>query len=351
MTEVAPFVLYRRVPRQMDWCETVLASYDEDRFRSMMGLLKSTFQKLADRLRESQSFRGPHQFPVDLQLAITLCRLRTSDGLAMIASIFGIGDGETVNRVTKRVFQAIADLQLIAWPTPNEKAQMIAESNNNLPYCLGIVDGTLSPLKFKPSLNGRFYSTYKKNYAVKWQIICDMNKKVRHLAGVAYGAVHDATVYKEIGPYKRPNWHFSGNEYIIGDSAYPLSPTCVTPYKSNSRAMTQVQRRSFNKKLSKYRVRVEHCIGEIKARFSSLKNIPLKIRRDADIDFCTAWVNAAAMVHNFAQDNDDSAMYECDVMDVEVAPPVLREENGEDVSRGGEQKRQWLYRQLIDRDD
>lgn len=350
LAESIPFVLYRRVPRQNHWADTVLATYDEDRFQSMVGLLKSTFLKLANVLRDTGRFDGRDQFPVQLQLAIALYRLKTSENLAKVASMFGIGDGATIQRITKRVFDAVIEQKWIYWPSQEEKVQLITESQDTLPFCLGIVDGSMSPLKFKPTLNGRFYSTYKKNYAVKWQITCDMNKKVRQFLGVLYGSIHDATVFKTTRIYTDPHLFFNEKEYIIGDSAYPLSPTCVTPYKVNTRFVTQEHRRLFNKKISKYRVRVEHCIGEIKNRFPSLNKLPIKIKSEEDIVFCSKWVTVAAMLHNFAKDNDDSAMYNIDELEeVQLSRPETEEED-EGANANGEQKRQWLYHQLVGMD-
>lgn len=308
--------------------------------------MKSTFLKLAEMLKDCDQFQGRDQFPLKLQLVITLFRMKTSEKLSHIASLCGIGDGSTIKRITNRVFDAIIEQDLITWPTPEQKAQLIAESHATLPYCLGIVDGSMSPLKFKPSLNGRFYSTYKKNYAVKWQVTCDMNKRVRHLMAVFYGSIHDAAIYRTTDLYQTPDVFFENQEYIIGDSAYPLSTTCLTPYKTNNRFVTPEHRRTFNKNFSKYRVRVEHCIGEIKRRFPSLDNLPIKIKSEEDILFCSKWVTVAAMLHNFAMDYDDSVMYDCEeLIGVEEVDPV----NEDDQANGhndGEQRRQWLFQQM-----
>lgn len=317
----------------------------------MVGILKTTFLQLADELRGSGRFEGRDQFPLHLQLAIVLYRLRTSESLAKVASIFGIGDGSTIQRITKRVFDSVIDLKLITWPTAEEKIQLITESSFTLPYCLGIVDGSMSPLKYKPVLNGRFYSTYKKNYAVKWQVICDLNKKVIQFMGILYGSIHDSTIFKTTGVYLTPDVYFNDLEYIIGDSAYPLSPTIVTPYKTNTRFVDEQHRRRFNKLLSKYRVRVEHCIGDIKKRWPSLKNLPVRIRSEEDVAFCSKWVTVAAMLHNFAKAHDDSVMYDIrDLQDVQAGAPVIEEEEeeeDEDEHPMGEEKRQWLFRQLF----
>lgn len=348
LADTTPFVLYRRVPRQTNWSDTVVASYDDDRFQSMVGLLKSTFLKLANVLMGTGRFDGRDQFPVQLQLAIVLYRLRTSENLGKVASMFGIGDGATIQRITKRVFDAVIALKLISWPSATEKRQLLTESRNTLPNCLGIVDGTMSPLKFKPSLNGRFYSTYKKNYAVKWQVICDMNKKVRQFLGVVYGSVHDSTVFKSTRMYQTPRVFLNDLEYIIEDSAYPLSPFCVVPYKSNSRSAPLEERTAFNKTLSKYRVRVEHCIGEIKKRFPSLTKLPIKIKSEQDIVFCSSWVTVAAMLHNFAKDYDDNVMYDIDELEeVPIGLPGIEEGEEEAANLTGQRKRHWLYQEMV----
>lgn len=64
--------------------------------------------------------------------------------------------------------------------------------------------------------------------------------------------------------------------------------------------------------LSKYRVRVEHCIGEIKMRFPSFDKVPVNIKMLHWMMslFVSKWVTAAAMIHNFAIDYDDVIMYE-----------------------------------------
>lgn len=346
IVEHAPFVLYRRVPRQIRWCEAVIDKYDPDRFRTKFGLLKSTFTKLAECIKHSDHFDSRDQFPVDMQLAIVLYRLRTSGNLCRVSAMFGIGDGSTIRRITKRVFDAIESLTLIMWPSTEEKRLLIAQSRETLPYCLGIVDGSMSPLKWKPTFNGRFFSTYKKNYAIKWQVTCDMNKKVRHLQAVTYGAVHDASLFKMTKMYLHPEYYFDGQEYIIGDSAYPLSNKCVTPYKSNTSLVSADHRRQFNRNLSKYRVRVENCIGEIKGRFPSLKNLPVRITTQEDLDFCSLWVGVCAMLHNFAKEYDDAVMY--DYEELEEGEEEEEDSDDEDTvaANNGEQKRLWLFSQM-----
>jgi hypothetical protein len=43
---------------------------------------------------------------------------------------------------------------------------------------------------------------------------------------------------------------------------------------------------------------VEHANGVIKARFASLKKIPIDIRSDADMPRCAVWITACVVLHN-----------------------------------------------------
>lgn len=70
----------------------------------------------------------------------------------------------------------------------------------------------------------------------------------------------------------------SENEYLLGDSAYKLTTTVITPFRINSRgAGNSVAGKNFNKRLSRYRVRVKNTIGHLKERFESLKDLRLPL--------------------------------------------------------------------------
>ena len=70
------------------------------------------------------------------------------------------------------------------------------------------------------------------------------------------------------------------------------------------------------------RKQVEHANGVIKARFASLKKIPIDIRSDADMLRCAVWITSCVVLHNLlielrdefeyadveANDNDDEGI-------------------------------------------
>lgn len=45
------------------------------------------------------------------------------------------------------------------------------------------------------------------------------------------GAVHDAKVFRDCSVAREPQKYFSLHEYIIGDGAYKLDQTLMTPFR------------------------------------------------------------------------------------------------------------------------
>jgi hypothetical protein len=60
------------------------------------------------------------------------------------------------------------------------------------------------------------------------------------------------------------------------------------------------------------RVRSEHAIGYLKARFSSLKLVPISILSLEHVKNLNSWVLAAVCLHNFALLREDGGGYEVD---------------------------------------
>jgi hypothetical protein len=54
---------------------------------------------------------------------------------------------------------------------------------------------------------------------------------------------------------------------------------------------------------------VEHANGVIKARFGSLKAIPIDIRSEADMPRCAVWITACVVLHNILIDLRDEYEY------------------------------------------
>ncbi|XP_036322028.1 uncharacterized protein LOC118736027 [Rhagoletis pomonella] len=104
------------IPKSSDWQHNVLANFDENRFNEMVRVRPDEFKYILDCIKDDPVFhtsRSVAQIPIDLQLKIVLYRLGSKgDGVSIrkVASLFGIGDGGTIQNVTRRVFKAILRL-------------------------------------------------------------------------------------------------------------------------------------------------------------------------------------------------------------------------------------------------
>jgi len=63
-----------------------------------------------------------------------------------------------------------------------------------------LIDGTLFPLAFAPTLNGEDYFTRKGNYAIKGLIICNDTAKITWVEMGWPVSVHDNQVWSKIQP-------------------------------------------------------------------------------------------------------------------------------------------------------
>jgi hypothetical protein len=64
---------------------------------------------------------------------------------------------------------------------------------------------------------------------------------------------------------------------------------------------------TFNYYVSNIRIRSEHCIGFLKGRFQSLRDLRIRINTEKNMKFAALWVTACIAVHSFAMDHEDGS--------------------------------------------
>jgi hypothetical protein len=133
-------------------------------------------------------------------------------------------------------------------------------------------------------------------YSVALQVSCDVDKRIIGMHIGCPGSWADSTVFKRMPHYKQPEGYFSPGEYILADSAYGLSRTCIPSYKAP--AANRQDNKEFNYCVTKSRVRIEHCIGILKSRWSSLQGMRQQIRTKADMERLVQWVVVCCVLHN-----------------------------------------------------
>lgn len=175
------------------------------------------------------------------------------------------------------------------------------------PQIVAAIDGTHININRPKEIHaqGEYYNR-KLKHSFNVQICVDPWLNVVDLYSPSPGSFHDARVFRRSGLWELlrtnqicngPSLWFSNRllpQVILGDSGYPNQLHLVTPFKSDATQGTESQRRKFNKKISKARVRVEHAIGCLKLRFPMLKN-RLHVRRKN----VQTIVWACCVLHNF----------------------------------------------------
>ena len=208
--------------------------------------------------------------------------------------------------------------------------------------------GTEIPLAEKPCVNADDYYSRKQRFSLKAQIVSDHNMLIRSAVVGYAGSVHDARIFSlsELG--KRPADFFSGNQWLAGDSAYRLTTTMITPFKRSSATPLTDEQRVFNKKFSRYRVRVEHCFGTLKERFNSLKELRVRIKDKESVGYCCAWFIVCAVLTNILKLSDvEEEPFEAGESDGIIEEDVEAGDMEADIGGAGVHKRNALMSLLL----
>ncbi|XP_070072656.1 uncharacterized protein [Drosophila takahashii] len=301
-----------RIKKSHDWQINILTTFSDERFKQMLRVSKDQFLMLLDLIRNDEIFQSTGtkmQYPTDLQLAIVLFRLGSSGNSASvrkISTVFGVGDGGTLALFTERVFTAFLRLlkKYIYWPKREEREVIVLNTFHELPYCIGYIDGSEIKLFEKPPKNHGVYYSRHRIYSVKMQAVCNHKLRIRDVVIGSPGSYHDSKIFKNlIGKHLKR--HFSENQWIAGDSAYPLSENLITPYRSNSRQLEPNEQLNFNKRHSQYRVRIENCFGILKGKFCSLKELRLRLSNSSAQASLCDWVMVCCIIHNILLTDHD----------------------------------------------
>lgn len=104
--------------------------------------------------------------------------------------------------------------------------------------------------------------------------------------------------------WRRPQLYFTPGQYLIADSAYPISLITVPSFKG----VLSQDKTDFNRCIANARACNEHVMGMLKKRWRSLVELPVRIRKgtnNADVKRGVDWIAVCLILHNFLVDEND----------------------------------------------
>ncbi|GBB98126.1 hypothetical protein RclHR1_31420001 [Rhizophagus clarus] len=124
--------------------------------------------------------------------------------------------------------------ELVKWPT-GELKRMVHLGFNNIGgfnNVIGAIDGTHIILGTAPLKQPEIYWNRKKKYSIQCQGIVDHRGVFINYEIGWPGSVHDAKVYRNSFFYQNVSTLIKGWDYLLGDSAYPLSTFHIKPFNN-----------------------------------------------------------------------------------------------------------------------
>ena len=172
---------------------------------------------------------------------------------------------------------------------------------SNLPSIVGTIDGSHERIKAPKDSAVDYFSRYQQHDFII-QAVVNGQKLFLDFACGYPGSMHDARVLRRSAIFRRAEGrdilialtvNINGNElgpYLVGDSAYPLSPWLMKLYSEGTRDRDEIK---SNKELSSARVKVECAFGLIQSRWRILQK-----RFDSTIGFAVKNAIACAVLRN-----------------------------------------------------
>ncbi|XP_043285712.1 putative nuclease HARBI1 [Venturia canescens] len=289
-----------KVTRISGYVSTIVRDYSSQQFKEHFRLSRTTFENL-ERILTPQLMRtaesGRFTTDVRIQLLAVLWLLATPDSFRSVSDRFGISKS-VLHASMRRVVTALNELadRFIKWPVDNELIEVERRFLDAGPFqgVIGAIDGSHIPIP-APKVDSIFYRTRKKEYALTLQAVCVANLVFTDCFVGFAGSVHDARIFRNSDLWHRVTTNhdafFPGNQFIIGDKAYPVTQWCMAPY-TNRGNLTEAQK-NFNNHLSKMRQVIERAFALLKGRFRRLKYLHMSCA-----DLIPHVILACCVLHN-----------------------------------------------------
>ena len=294
------------------------------RFVTFAHMSRSSFEYIFQMIRDDTIFVNPsfaspsRQRSVYFQLFVALTRL-TADGdggcINRVCELFNIGHG-TIIKYTERVCAAMVRHvdRWVRWPdeTARKALSALGQAKYGFPGFVASCDGTMIGIRRAPVFlqYPEAYHHHRHNgYGFNVLFWVDHHGSILRFTCNWPASAADQTIFNASHFAQNP-WTYlkKDEEFIFVDLGFKRETFAVPPYKGKEAKLKH--NAEFNFAQRRGRVKVEHVNGCIKARFASLKKIPINVKHENDHARCAAWITTCVMMHNILLFLRDEFEYE-----------------------------------------
>ena len=292
------------------WFQQLLNDHALDHWwKENFRVTRATFEYICQLVGPALRRQDTHMreaIPVEKRVGASLWRLATGECYCSCGLMIGLSKSAVVKCCHEFVQQlCVLKGNYIKFPiTRGEVQAKINEfsERSKIPNIAGAVDGTHVPIK-APKTRHEDYFNRKHFYSYILQGVVDSTGLFLSVSTGYPGSLHDARVLRLSQIFDaaendliltEPTVDVNGTivrPLIVGDSAYPLKPWLLCPFKDNG-ALSREQKK-FNEELSKARIVSEHAYGLTKGRWRVLQK-----RLDEDSDRIPDAIIACCILHN-----------------------------------------------------
>ncbi len=106
------------------------------------------------------------------------------------------------------------------------------QDKTGFPGVIGAIDGTHIPIP-APTLHRNRYINRKGHASIQLQAVCTLQMMFLDVYTGWPGSVHDARLFWNCPLYGHLQDVMRSDYHLLGDSAFPLSTSLITPYRDN----------------------------------------------------------------------------------------------------------------------
>nr|XP_042909557.1 putative nuclease HARBI1 [Parasteatoda tepidariorum] len=189
-----------------------------------------------------------------------------------------------------------------------------------IPNIIGVIDGTHIYITKPNQPDWNVFLNRNNKFSMNIQIVCSDEMRLLNVVANWPGGTHDSFIWR-YSAIREILQKENGENFLLGDSGYPLEPWCITPY-SNPRSHYQER---YNDVHRRTRSVVERTIGCLKRRFRLL-DLSGGILQYTPQKVCKI-VMAASVLHNICLDYSvplPDEPYNLEIPDPLIDPPNSR---------------------------